>query len=53
MTKWGLNPVSLALEPDLLVMMLSCLLNVIFTMALEIVKIDFIIVMFLDKKLKF
>lgn len=49
----GLNPVSLALEPDFLIMTLSCLLNLIFTMALETVKIEFIIVMFFDKKLKF
>lgn len=48
-----MNPVSLALEPELLIMMLSCILNLIFTMALEIVKIDFAVVMCLDKKLKF
>lgn len=48
-----MNPVSLALEPGLLIVMLSCLLNFIFTMALEIVKIDFIIVMFWGKKLRF
>lgn len=48
----GFEP-SLAREPELLIMMLSCFLSLIFTQALEVVKIDFIIVMFLDKKLKF
>lgn len=48
-----MNPVSLVLEPDLLIMTVSCLLNLIFTMTLEIVKIEFIIIMFFDKKLKF
>ena len=31
----------------------SCLLDLIFLVALEIVKIDIIAVLFLDKKLKF